>query len=147
MGVIGQVSGRLVVEIDNVAEVDRQHYDFLVLAEFPVSHLQVGEIDPAEHLVLAHGLRIVQGGCDEILKVDVLDVEGFAHMRAARVQQLRGLLLISHTIELRLHRVRRGSHLTERQSRREDLDDERFHNGGMACVACSKRSRHGTGTR
>src|SRR5258707_12768476 len=37
-------------------------------------------------------------------------------MRAARVQQLRDLLLVSHAIELRLHRVRRGGHLTERES-------------------------------
>ena len=68
-------------------------------------------------------------------------------MSAARPQKLRDMLLIAGAVELRLHRVRRGRHLTERQSRREDLDDERFHNGGMACVACSKRSRHGTGTR
>src|SRR5215475_12105334 len=53
LGVIGQVDGRLVVEVDDLAEIHRQHYDFLILAELPVRHLQIGEIDPAEHLVLA----------------------------------------------------------------------------------------------
>jgi len=59
-------------------------------------------------------------------------------MRAARVQQLRDLLLVLHAIELRLHRVRRGGHLTERESRGEDLDEDGFHGGGMAYPACSK---------
>jgi hypothetical protein len=138
--VIGQVGGRLVIEIDYGAEIHRQHYDHLILAEFPVRHLQIGEIDPAKRHIFAHRLRVVHGGCDQILKVDVLDVEGFAHMRAARVQQLRDLLLISHAIELRLNRVRRGGYLTKCKSRGEDFDEDGFHRGGHG----SKRSPHGT---
>jgi len=38
-------------------------------------------------------------------------------MRAARVQELRDLLLVSHAIELYLHRVRRGGYLTKCKSR------------------------------
>ena len=90
--------------------------------------MQVGEIDAAERLVLAGDrLRIVHGGGDELFEVDVLDVEGLAHMRAARAQQLRDLLLILRAVELGLHRIRRGRDLTERQRGREDLDEERFH--------------------
>jgi hypothetical protein len=125
--VVRQTGGCLVVEIDDVAEVDRQRHDLLILAELPVCHLQIGKMDPSERLVLAHRLRIVQGGCNQILNVDVLDVEGLAHMRAARVQQLRHLLLVSHAIELRLHRLRRGRDLTERKRGGEDLNEERFH--------------------
>jgi hypothetical protein len=126
---VGQIGGRLVIEIDNVAEVDREHYDLLILTELPVRHLQIGKIDPVKSLVLVDRLRIVQGGCDEILKVDVLDVEGLAHMRAARVQQLCDLLLITHAIELRLHRVRRRRYLTKCKSRRENFDEDGFHRG------------------
>ena len=64
LGVIGQIGGRLVVEVDDVAEIDRQHYDLLILAELPVRHLQIGEIDPAKRHILAHRLRVVHGGCD-----------------------------------------------------------------------------------
>src|SRR5262245_10864989 len=65
-------------------------------------------------------------------------------MRAARVQELRDLLLVLHAIELRLNRVRRGGHLTERESRGEDFNEDGFHGGGIACPACSKHSSHGT---
>jgi hypothetical protein len=53
-------------------------------------------------------------------------------MRAARVQKLRDLVLVSHAIKLRLHGVRRGGHLTKRQRRREHFDEQRFHGSGMA---------------
>src|SRR5262245_46550300 len=140
-GVIGQLAARLVVDIDYFPGLHRQHYDLLILAELPVRHLQIDEIDPAKRRILPNGLRIVQGGCDQLLEVDVLDVECLAHVRAARVQQLRDLLLISHAIKLRLHRVRRGGYLTQRKSRREDLDEDGFHRDGHAY---SKRSPHAT---
>jgi hypothetical protein len=92
-------------------------------------------------LVLVDRLRIVQSGCNQILKVDVLDVECLAHMCAARVQKLCDLLLVLHAIELRLHRVRHGGYLTKCKSRGEDFDEDGFHRGGHAC---SKRSPHGT---
>jgi hypothetical protein len=63
-GVIGQIGGCLVVEVDHVAEVDRGRRDLLVLAELPI---------------------------------------------------------------LRLHRIRSGGYLAERQRRGEDLGEERFH--------------------
>src|SRR5438093_640222 len=88
LSVVRQIGGRLVVDIDNIAEIDRQHDDPLILAELPVRHLQIGKINPAEHLILADRLWIVQGSCDQILKVDVFEVEDLAHMRAARVQWL-----------------------------------------------------------
>src|SRR5215470_12708005 len=142
---IGQVSGRLVVKVDDVAEVHGRHRDVLVLAELPVSRLQIDKIDPAEHLVLTHRLWIVQGGCDQILEVDVLDVEGLAHMRAARVQQLRDLLLVSHAIELRLHRVRRGGYRTKRESRRKDFYEDGFHGGKALALSFSKRLHPASG--
>src|SRR6266567_4132570 len=127
-GVIGQIGGRLVVEVDDVAEIHGRHRDFLVLAELPVGGLQIGKIDAVKNLALAGDrLRVVHGGCDQLLEVDVLDVEGLAHMRAARVQELSDLLLVSHAIELRLHRVRRGGYLTKCKSRGEDFDQGRFH--------------------
>ena len=90
LGVIGQVGDRLVVEIDHRAEIDGWLGNGLVLAKLPVGGLQIGKIDAAECLVLASGgLRIVQCGRDEFLEVDVLDVEGFAHMGAARAQEVR----------------------------------------------------------
>src|SRR5262249_33475732 len=76
--------------------------------------------------------------------VNVLDVERLAHMRAARVQQLRNLLLVSHAIELRLHRVRRGRHLTKRESRREDFYEDGFHGDGRVQSACDYYARTGS---
>jgi hypothetical protein len=90
---------------------------------------------PRKHFVLAHRLRIVHGGCDQLLEVDVLDVEGLAHMRAARAQKLRDLLLVSHAIELRLNRVRRGGYLTKCKSRSEDFDEDGFHHRPEAAAA------------
>jgi hypothetical protein len=108
LGVIGEVGGHLVVEIDDVAEIDRRHRDFLVLAELPIGREQIGEIDAVERLVLTDRLRVVHGGRDELIEVDVLDVERLAHMRAARAQNLRDLLLVLDAVELGFHRIRRG---------------------------------------
>ena len=90
----GRFGGRLVVEIDHVAEIDGRLRDLLVLAELPVGGLQIGKIDAAERLALADGLRVVQRGRDQVVEVDVLDVEGLAHMGAAGAQQLRHLRLV-----------------------------------------------------
>ena len=89
LGVIGQVGERLVVEIDHLGEVDRRGRHLLVLAELPIRGQQIGKIDAAERLALAHRLWVVHGGRDELVEVDILDVEGLAHMRAARTQQRR----------------------------------------------------------
>ena len=50
---VREIGGRLVVEIDHLAEVDRGLGDLLVLAELPVGDVQVGKIDAAERLDLA----------------------------------------------------------------------------------------------
>jgi hypothetical protein len=79
--VIRQIGGRLVVEVDDVAEIDDGHADVLVLAKLPVGRLQIREIDAAESLVLVgHCLRIVQGCGDKVLEVGFLEVQGFASM-------------------------------------------------------------------
>src|SRR5262249_1877248 len=77
-------------------------------------------------LVLADRLRVVHGGCDQLLEVDVLDVECLAHMRAARAQELRHLLLILSALEACFHRVRRGRELTERERGRQDFVQDGF---------------------
>ena len=84
LAVIGQIGGRLVVEVDDVAEIDRRLGHLLVLAELPIGGVQVGEVEAAERLDLAgERLRVVERGGDELVEIDVLDVEGLAHMRAA----------------------------------------------------------------
>jgi hypothetical protein len=115
----GQVGCCLVVEIDDVAEIDGRSNDRLVLAKLPIGGLQVGKIDAAERLALA-----------DLLEIDVLDVEGLEHMRAARAQQQRDLRLILCAIEPGLHRTRSGRDLTERQCGGENLDEKRFHPAG-----------------
>ncbi len=79
--------------------------------------MQIGEIDAAERACsrwsIACGSSIAVA--IELIEVDVLDVEGLAHVRAARAQQPCHLFLIAGAVELRLHRVRRGGDLTERQ--------------------------------
>jgi hypothetical protein len=126
----GQVGCCLVVEIDDVAEIDGRSNDRLVLAKLPIGGLQVRKIDAAERLALADRLRIVERGRDELLEIDVLDVEGLEHMRAARAQQQRDLRLILCAIEPGLHRTRSGRDLTERQCGGENLDEKRFHPAG-----------------
>src|SRR5262249_42444234 len=72
-------------------------------------------------------LRVVHGGGDQLLEVDVLDVECLAHVRAARAQKCCHLLLILGAVEACFHRIRRGRDLTERQRGRKDFDQDRFH--------------------
>src|SRR5262249_717324 len=50
LGMIGQIGDRLVVEVDDVAEIDRRRRDFLALAELPICHLQIGKIDAVKSL-------------------------------------------------------------------------------------------------
>ena len=118
----------MVIEIDHIAEIDRRLFDLLALAELPVGDEQVAEIDAAERLDFAgHGLRIVHGGGDEVIEVDVLDVERLAHVRAAGLQQATDLPLVGDPVKLRLDGIRPGRDLAERQRRSENLDEERFH--------------------
>ncbi len=126
--VIGKVGERLVVEIDHVAEIDRRGLNLLVLAELPIGGRQIGKIDAAKGLVLASDrLRVFHGGRDQLIEIDVLDVEGLAHMRAARAQQLRHARHIGGTVEPGRNVLRRRRHLAERKRGGENLDEERFH--------------------
>ena len=127
LAVIGQVGERLVVEVDHLGEVDRWGRHLLVLAELPIRGQQIGKIDAAERLALAHRLGVVHGGRDELVEVDILDVEGLAHMRAARTQQRRHLGLVRLPLEPGGNRLRRRRHLTKRKRSRKDLDEQRFH--------------------
>ena len=84
---------------------------------------------------------------DELVEIDVLDVEGLAHMGAAGLQQLGHLRLVLRAVELGFDRIRRGRDLTERQRGREHLDEEGFHlawrmlepRGGMSASPLSHR--------
>jgi hypothetical protein len=130
--VIGQVGDRLVVVVNDLAEIDSGHRHLLVLAKPAVGRLQIGKIDAAKRLVLdGHCLRIIHRRGNEFIEVDILDVEGLAHMRAARAQQLGNLFLIAGAVELRLHRVGCGGDLTERERGRKYFDEDRFHEVGL----------------
>ena len=44
--------------------------------------------------VAGQRLRVVHRGVDQVVEIEVLDVEGLAHMRAARPQELDDLGLV-----------------------------------------------------
>ena len=138
---IRQVGGRLVVEIDDVAEIDRRRCDGLVLAKLPVGCVQIGKIDAAEDLAFAHRLRIVERGRDYFLEINVLDIEGLEHMGTACAQQQRDLRLVLSAIEPGLHCLGRGCHSTERQCGRKNLDENRFHFGVVGAAAFPREEK------
>ena len=74
-------------------------------------------------------LRVVHRGRDQLVEIDVLDVEGLAHVGAAVAQELHHLVLVPDRIELGLDRVRAGRDLAECQRGGEDLDEEGFIGG------------------
>ena len=78
-----------------------------------------------------HALRILHRGRDQVVEVEVLDIEGLAHMRAARLQELHHLRLILDPIELGFDLVRRGGHLAQRERGGENLDEEGVHWGAV----------------
>src|SRR5262249_36161271 len=80
---------------------------------------------------------------DQLVEVDVLDVEGLAHVGAAGAQQLGDLRLVPLAVEPGLHRVRRGGDLAQRQPGGKDFDEERFHptSGGLEAVGRSLWAR------
>ena len=87
---IGEPGHGGIVVGDHLAEIDRRRLDLLVLAELAVAGVEVVEAQALEHLQIAgDGLRIVHGRGDEIVEIDVLDIEGPPHMRAAFFQDLR----------------------------------------------------------
>ena len=124
---VGQVLGRIVVERDHVAEVDRRPLDLLVLAELTVGNLQIGKIDSAKRLGFPDGLRILHRGGEQVVHVDAVKVEDLEDMGAALAQELRDRGLIAIGIELGLHCVGGCRHLAQRQGRGENLDENRIH--------------------
>ena len=87
---VGQIGDGRVVVGDDGAEIDGRARDRLALAELPVDEVQLAEVDALQDLDLAgDGLRVLHGGGDEVVEVDVLDVEGAPHMRAAVLEHLR----------------------------------------------------------
>ena len=146
LGVVGQVGGRPIVEVDHVGEVDGGYRYVLIFAELTISYLQLGKIDFSKQLVLAGDrLRIIESGSDEIVEIDVLDVEGLAHVGAARAQELYDLLLVAGAVELCLNRIGRGRHLTERERGGKDFDEDGFHGlAGRAALPHGKAAGRST---
>ena len=144
LGVVGQVGGRLVVEVNHVGEVNNGYRYVLVRANLTISRLQIRKIDSSKQLVLAGDrLRIVEGSGDEIVEIDVLDVEGLVHMGATCAQELYNLLLVAGAVELCFHRIGRGSHLTERERGGEDFDEDGFHGMGSGLHFIFESQAHG----
>ena len=56
---VGQIGGRVVVEVDHLAEVDDRLVDALVLAELLIGGVEIGEIDAMEGF--AAGRRQLSG--------------------------------------------------------------------------------------
>ncbi len=94
-------------------------------AELLVGLREVVEVDAAERADFAgHGLRVRHRGVDQLIEVEILDVEGLAHMRAAVLEELHDLGLIFRGIEFGLDRIRMRRHLRERERSGKHLDEE-----------------------
>src|ERR1700730_2890707 len=120
--------GCFIEVIDHLTQIDDGSLNLLALAELPVRRLQIGKIDAAELLVFtAERPWIIHCGLNEVIKIDVLDLEGRDHVGAAVMQQLSDLLLIAVAIELCLHRIGSYCHLAERQRRGKNFDEKCFH--------------------
>src|SRR5258707_1998497 len=126
---VRKVGCRFVVEVDDLAEVDRGLRSFLAFAELSIGGVQVTKVDAAELLVglTANRLRIIHGGLNEVIDVDILDRKGVKHVLTAGLQHLRDLPLIPIAAELRFHRAWIYRDLAKRQRRGKDFDENRFH--------------------
>ena len=97
---IGQVGGRVVVKFYHLGKVDARLIDGLVLAETMIRRIQIRKIDAMEGLgVGAESRRVIEGGRNQIVKIDRFDVEGPAHVIAASAQNLHNPILVSRWIE------------------------------------------------
>ena len=120
---VRQIGCCVIEEIDHLAEVDDRLGDGLVLAELAISGVEVRKIDAVKRLdVTGQGLRVVECGRDQVVEVHRLDIEAPAHIGAAIAQYLHHLVPILHRVEMRLHRLRLGHHLAQRQRSRKNLD-------------------------
>src|SRR4029077_13647072 len=71
---IGQISSRVIEELDHLAEVDHRIGNVLVLAELVIGGVQIGKVDAVKPLdVGTDRLRVVQCGGDKVVEVDGLD--------------------------------------------------------------------------
>jgi hypothetical protein len=116
--------GCFIVVIYHFTQIDDGSLNLLVPAELPVCRLQISKIDAAElPIFIAQRPRIVHSGLNEVIKIDVLDLEGLDHVGAAGLQQLGELLPIAIAIELCLHYIGSYRHLAERQRRGKNFDE------------------------
>ena len=129
-GLVGQIGRGVIEKRDHLAEVDHRIGDALVLAELAVGGIEVGEINAVKGLdVGAQRLRVVERGRDQAVEVDRFDIERLAHMGAAVAQNLHHFRLILRRVEVRLHRLRLGHYLAQRERGRENLDKDHVHAG------------------
>src|SRR5260370_34572073 len=124
----GKILNRAVVESDDLTKIDRRFFHFVDLAELPVGHVEVGQLQSFECLDLAaQCLLVIHGSGNQIVQVDVLNVESLAHVGGAGTQKLRHHGAVTYRVKLRLHPIRPGGDLAEAKRRGEDLDENRVH--------------------
>ena len=133
--VLRELSERLIVELNDLANVDERILDALIFTELAVCRVQVAEVYPSELLDLAgHRLRIIHCGRDKLIEVDILDVKSLAHLRAPGPQELDDLSLILNRIELCFYGIRSGRNLAQGKRRSEDLDQDWIHGAVARCT-------------
>ena len=126
--VVGQIGHRLVVIGDDLVEIGRRFVDRLARAELPVQGMQVGKVEPAKRLIVSRdALGIAQRCLDQLVDIDILDVEGPAHVLAPILQQRDRFGPITARIEFGAYRVLAGHDLAESQSGGQDLDQNCVH--------------------
>jgi hypothetical protein len=67
--------------------------------------LQISKVDAAQHLGPRDRLRVVHGGRDQVVDIDVVELEHLEHVGATRMQDLGDLRPIPLAVELGLHGV------------------------------------------
>ena len=126
----GQVLHGVVVEGDHRRRLERRIGRVLTLAELLVARVQLGDVEPVQDLgrvVARHRARILHGGGDQLVEVDILDVERLAHVGAAVAQDRHDLPAILGRVELGPHRVGPRRDLGQGQRGREQLDQDGVH--------------------
>jgi hypothetical protein len=116
--VIGQVRSDAVVELDHRLEIEARRVERFIAAELFIRDQEIIEIDAAERPDFAgDGFRVFHRGVDQRVEIEILDVEGLAHVRAAVFEELHDGGLIVNRIEFGLERFRTRRHLRERERR------------------------------
>ena len=73
------------------------------------------------------GFRVFHRGVDQRVEIEILDVEGLAHVRAALFEELHDGGLIVNRIEFGLERFRTRRHLRERERSGKHFDEDQIH--------------------